>query len=186
MYDPKTPDMWAKNTATSAQNQTRVLSKHRHIINNLRLFPQKHTFSAYITEKCNTEYSTEHKIQGKQTEIKRTDPYTTLIASAPFPMRPRKKNAIPICRTDMSDRNNKKRTFERPLIDFQLKTCCKKHWFFAPNTQTNRNLPQKTPPSCGFFKDFSFIITKSTCFSPTKTDPRWNTVKQTKNHRKFV
>ena len=54
-----------KTTATPAQNQTRVLSKHHHIINNLWLFPQKHTFSACITEKCNTKYSTEHKIKAK-------------------------------------------------------------------------------------------------------------------------
>ena len=107
---PQNTGYVSKNTATSTQNQTRVLSKHHHIINNLRLFPQKHTFSACITEKCNTEYSTEHKIQGEQTGIKRTDPYTALIASAPFPMRPRKKAQYPyvgqICQTGITKKTD--------------------------------------------------------------------------------
>lgn len=93
----KTKHVFYQNTATSSITYD--------------FFHRNTLFSACITEKCNTEYSTEHKIRGKQTGIKRTDPYTTLIASAPFPMRPRKKNAIPICRTGLPDRNNKKTDF---------------------------------------------------------------------------
>ena len=155
-----------KTTATPAQNQTRVLSKHHHIINNLRLFPQKHTFSACITEKRNTEYSTEHKIQGKQTGIKRTDPYTTLIAYAPFPMRPRKTNAIPIYRTDMPNRNNKKTDFWRPLTGFQLKNCCKNTEFSPQHSNKPEFTPKKLQHYAAFSKTFLLLSPKSPAFSP--------------------
>lgn len=89
----KTKHVFYQNTATSSITYD--------------FFHRNTLFSACITEKCNTEYSTEHKIQGEQTRIKRTDPYTVLIASSPFPMRPRKKNTRPLCRTDMPNRNNK-------------------------------------------------------------------------------
>ena len=187
MYDPKTPDMWAKTPPR--RHKTKHVFYQNTTASSITygFFRRNTLFSACITEKCNTEYSTEHKLQGEQTGLKRTDPYTTLIASAPFPMRPRKKNAIPICRTDMPDRNNKKRTFERPLIDFQLKTCCKKHGIFAPNTQTNRNLPQKNTNIMRLFQRLFFYYRHNHLLFPHKTaPPQWNTVKQTKNHRKFV
>ena len=173
MYDPKTPDMCAKppprrpktkhvfyqNTATSSITYD--------------FFHRNTLFSACITEKCNTEYSTEHKIQGKQTGIKRTDPYAALIASAPFPMRPRKKNTRPLCRTDMPDRNNKMTGFSGDTLQvFNLKPAAKKHGFFAPTLKQTGNYPKKPHHHAAFSKTFLLLSPKAPAFPPQKQAPR--------------
>lgn len=97
---PKTPDMWAKKHRPTDKTKHMFYQNTTTSSITYDFFHRNTLFSACITEKCNTEYSTEHKIQGEQTRIKRTDPYTALIASAPFPMRPRKKKR----NTHMPDR----------------------------------------------------------------------------------
>lgn len=127
-FTSKTPSAISHKTSTPAHRHRMSTPKHRiceqktppHRHKTKHVFYQNTTtssitygffhrntlFSTCITEKRNTEYSTEHKIQGEQTRIKRTDPYTALIASAPFPMRPHKKTQYPyagqICQTGIT------------------------------------------------------------------------------------
>lgn len=86
----------------------------------------------------------------------------------------------------MPDRNNKITGFSGDTLQvFSLKPAVKNTDFSPQTLKQTGTYPKKTPPSCGFFKDFSFIIAKYTNFFPTK-QPRQNTVKKTKNYRKFV
>ena len=160
-----------QNTASPAQNQTRVLSKHHHIINNLRLFPQKHTFSACIIENATRSTAQNTKYKANKQELSGAILTPRLSPPHRFRCAHAKKNAIPIYRTDMPDRNNKKRTFGRPLTGFQLKTCCKKHRIFASTLKQTGTYPKKNINIMRLFQRLFFYYRQNHLLFFHKTAP---------------
>lgn len=96
---PQNTGYVSKNTATPAQNQTCVLSKHHHIINNLRLFPQKHTFFCLHNRKM--QHGVQHRAQNQSEKHELCRPILTPRLSLPHRFRcaHAKKHTTP-----MSDR----------------------------------------------------------------------------------
>lgn len=124
---PQNTGYVSKNTATPAQNQRRVLSKHHHIINNLRLFPQKHTFFCLHNRKM--QHGVQHRTQNQSEKHELCKPVLT--PHSPPTHRFRYAHTKK-CNTPMPDRyarpeQQNNRLFRRYLTGFQLKTCCKKH-----------------------------------------------------------
>lgn len=183
MYDPKTPDMCAK--PPPRRHKTKHVFYQNTTTSSITygFFRRNTLFSACITEKCNTECSTEHKIKAKNMNyadrsLHRTHhPHTVSDA-------PTQKNTRPLCRTDMPDRNNKITGFSGDTLQvFNLKPTAK-NTEFSPQHSNKPELTPKNPRHhAAFSKTFLLLSPKSPAFFPTTlpNETLWNKQKIIEN-----
>lgn len=179
MYDPKTPDMCAK--PPPRRHKTKHVFYQNTTASSITygFFRRNTLFSACITEKRNTEYSTEHKIKAKNMNyadrsLHRTHHLRTVSDTLT------QKMQHPYARPEQQ--NN--RLYKRYLTGFLLKTCCKKHRIFASTLKQTELTQKKHQHHAAFSKTFLLLSPKAPAFPPQKQaldETLWNKQKIIEN-----
>ena len=167
MYDPKTPDMWAKTPPR--RHKTKHVFYQNTTASSITygFFRRNTLFSACIIEKRNTEYSTEHKIKAKNMNYADRSLHRAYrlrtVSDAPT----QKKFNTP-----MPDRNNKITGFTGDTLQVFNLTPAAKNTEFSPQHSNKPEITQKKHHHhAAFSKTFLLLSPKSPAFSPQKNRP---------------